>query len=266
LFIKLKSILRIVVASGFAGFLIALVVRLLFSENISKILHDLTIKAYHGESPEWISWYMIGRSINPIEYYLEKMDRIFSQSDIFISLGLAFFTVLLFLPRRIQKNSNTIYECLLLIPFLFASTVWLVLSISVPNSKFGTQMISPPKFQVNVSDLDNRLYVSPRSIYLLPINASHDSLYTFKDISVKEGKSLRVATKNALLANSNGKLTIVPLDGKPIHVEFKDNAIKSSIIASIVAWMITSVVLAFILNILLRVKKVKRVFVSKRRC
>ncbi len=218
-----------------------LIASFFFSRIIQKNIYNSIQTAYYGTGNFWLSKFMESRSVYSLEYYINRADKFYSQAQISLLLfltGIAIFVIVfLFLKSKIRKAEYAI-ELVLLVPFVFASVMWLSVGISIPFNEYPAQTILPPDVITKPADAKLKIDVSPQRFTIIPQEGIQAVEYNFPEISYADSKSLFVASNNAKISDLNGKMSLVPLDNRPIVLEFDSKSYYPAFILTVVTWLV----------------------------
>jgi hypothetical protein len=218
------------------GLSAAFLLSVIFSRSVLGISNSVIQGAYAGTGNSWLSGFMPGKSTHPLEYYLGRAAAMYSQLQVSLLAGAAILIVALwFLRSRVWKTEYA-SEFALAVPMIFASVMWLSLSISVPYTQYPVQKVLPPLVVTEPPGLAPDINVSPQEITLLPPQGSRVTRYIFPGISRADSQSLYVASNNAAISETGGRMSIVPQDERPIVIEFNSTPYDKAIALSALAW------------------------------
>lgn len=237
---KLARALKYFTSTVFVCITAVLIASFFFSRIIQKNIYNIINAAYYGTGNLWLSQFMQSKSVYPLEYYIKRADKFYFQAQVSLLLlliGVAIFVIgFFFLKSKIRKAEYAI-ELVLVVPFIFASMMWLSVCISVPFNEYPVQTILPPEVITKPADIKLKIEVSPQRITLIPQEGTHAVEYNFPEISDKDSNSLYVSSNNAKISDLNGKMSLVPLDDQPIVLEFNSKNNNSALILMVVIWL-----------------------------
>jgi len=236
--LKLARALKFLAYAVFVSFSVVLMASIIFSRIILEIFHNMISEAYYGTGYHWLSQFMVGRSVNSLEHYFGRAEGSYFQLQVSLLIGLTFLIVVVLFLRSNMRKKRHVNEFALAMPFVFASFMWLSLSMSVPYSQYPIQNVLPPDIITHPNTSELEVTANPQSITIIPQEGSHVTEFVFPEISSGDSKFLYVASNNATISHSSGVISLIPFDNRAIVMEFNSQSYIKAITLTVAVWLV----------------------------
>ena len=130
------------------------------------------------------------------------------------------------------------FEWLLSIPLLFASSMWLLFTTSVPAHIFPVQDAGPPRIQSFPETHRAGPSVEAAPDRLIIRSADHAEEYVLPRVPANDARFLHVPTGNARITERNGSLSLKPIGEGPIELALKTGPLTRALLATLLSWII----------------------------
>jgi hypothetical protein len=222
----------------------------IFAQSILSWLMNTIQNAHAGAGSQWL--------IKKIEQMQLSQNAVLTGyfQSLLALLVICIFSFIIFLILKaylkyiflFKKTPYILFEMILVLPLLFSSLMWLALALSNPHYIYQTQRVLPPRIKItpDLPNVETKADATPQKLTIYPVKNPAIREYILAGVPAADGKFLDVASKNASLSESDGSLSILPLDSSPIILEVKSANYMNALYLTLAAWL--ALICAFIVN------------------